>query len=222
MLDLRFAPARTTRTTVALIATLGLAAACWLVAVRQMSGMDMGVSTDLGSFGFFMAAWVPMMAAMMLPSAAPAVVRRAQSRTELSGLPLFVGLYLTVWTVIGVAAYAIYRPHGSVAAGVVVIAAGLYEFTPLKARCRQRCRETTRSGEFAFGCVGSSIGLMVALLALGVMNIAWMSLIAVLILAQKFLPAKRAVDVPIAFAIVALGVWMLAAPHSIPGLVPAM
>jgi hypothetical protein len=49
----------------ALTATLGLAAAAWVVAVRQMSGMDMGPATQLGSFGFFAALWVPMMAAMI-------------------------------------------------------------------------------------------------------------------------------------------------------------
>jgi predicted metal-binding membrane protein len=54
------------------MATLGLAAACWVVAVRQMSGMDMGVATRLGSLGFFVTVWVVMMAAMMLPGAAQA------------------------------------------------------------------------------------------------------------------------------------------------------
>src|SRR6266542_2388711 len=69
------ATAATTRgSTVALTATLGLAAAAWVVAVRQMTGMDMGVATELGSFGFFAAAWVSMMAAMMLPGAGGAAV----------------------------------------------------------------------------------------------------------------------------------------------------
>ena len=55
------APAMTAaRTTaaVALPATLGLAAGCWVVSVWQMTGMDLGVATRLGSFGFFAAAWV--------------------------------------------------------------------------------------------------------------------------------------------------------------------
>src|SRR5882757_7325912 len=65
----------TTATAAALIVTLGLAAASWVVAVRQMSGMDMGVATRLGSFAFFAGLWVTMMAAMMLPGAVPAVVR---------------------------------------------------------------------------------------------------------------------------------------------------
>ena len=63
--------AGTAATAAVLTVTLGLAAACWVVAVRQMNGMDMGVATRLGSFAFFIAVWVPMMAAMMLPGAAP-------------------------------------------------------------------------------------------------------------------------------------------------------
>jgi hypothetical protein len=53
--------------TVAAVLALGLAAAAWVVSVRQMNGMDMGVATGLGSFAFFVALWVSMMAAMMLP-----------------------------------------------------------------------------------------------------------------------------------------------------------
>ncbi len=65
--------AGTAGTATALTLTLGLAAASWVVAIRQMSGMDMGVATRLGSFAFFAALWVTMMAAMMLPGAVPAV-----------------------------------------------------------------------------------------------------------------------------------------------------
>ena len=94
---------RTGATAAALTATLGLAAACWVVAVRQMNGMDMGVATRLGSFAFFAALWVPMMAAMMLPGAAPAVLRRAHASGQVRAVPLFVGSYLAVWALVGVA-----------------------------------------------------------------------------------------------------------------------
>lgn len=215
--------ARTAATAAALTATLGLAAASWGVAVRQMKGMDMGVATQLGSFGFFVALWVSMMAAMMLPGAAPAVLRRAHADGRVRAVLLFVGSYLAVWTLVGVAVYALYRPHGSSAAGALVIAAGIYEFTRLKQDCRRRCRESVRSG-FAFGlyCVGSSIGLMLMLVGLGVMSVAWMSAIAVLVLAQKLLPPRAAVDVPLALAIVGLGILIVIAPSSVPGLTPPM
>jgi predicted metal-binding membrane protein len=207
----------------ALTATSGLAAASWIVAVRQMNGMDMGVATRLGSFAFFVSLWVSMMAAMMLPGAGPAVLRRAHAGGRVRAVPLFAGSYLAVWTLVGVAVYALYRPHGSLAAGVVAIAAGVYEFTWLKQDCRRRCRESVGSGfEFGFYCVGSSIGLMVMLVALGVMSVTWMSVIAVLVLAQKLLPAKAAIDVPLALAIVGLGVLIVIAPSSVPGLTPTM
>ncbi|HUK71661.1 MAG TPA: hypothetical protein VLW50_23330 [Streptosporangiaceae bacterium] len=70
----------TAATAAALAGTLGLAAACWVIAVWQMNGMDMGTAAQLGSFGAFIAVWVAMMAAMMLPGAAPAVLRRAHAR----------------------------------------------------------------------------------------------------------------------------------------------
>jgi predicted metal-binding membrane protein len=210
---------RTAATAAALAATLGLAAASWIVVVRQMNAMDMGAATELGSFAFFVALWVSMMAAMMLPGATPAVLRRAHATGRARAVPLFVGSYLAVWTLFGVVVYALYRPHGSFAAGVVAIAAGVYEFTPLKQHCRRRCRESVRSG-FQFGryCVGSSIGLMLMMVALGVMSFTWMSVIAVLVLAQKLLPFKAAIDVPLALAIVGLGILIVLAPSSIPGL----
>jgi predicted metal-binding membrane protein len=214
---------RTAAAAAALAATLGLAAASWVVAVRQMNGMDMGVATRLGSFAFFVAVWVSMMAAMMLPGAALAVWSHAHTSGRVRSVPLFVGSYLAVWTVVGVAVYAVYRPHGSFAAGVVVIAAGLYEFTPLKQHFRRRCSKSVRSGfELGLYCVGSSIGLMLMLVALGIMSITWMSVIAVLVLAQKLLPAKAAIDVPLALAIVGLGIVIVIAPSSVPGLTPPM
>src|SRR5713226_8240549 len=210
-------------TAAALTTTLGLAAASWVVAVRQMNGMDMGVATRLGSFAFFVALWVSMMAAMMLPGAAPAVMRRAHASGRVGAVPLFVGSYLAAWTLVGVAVYALYRPHGSVVAGAVAIAAGVYELTPFKQHFRRRCRESVRSGfEFGLYCVGSSIGLMLILVALSVMSVTWMSVIAVLVLAQKLLPAKAAIDVPLALAVVGLGILIVIAPSSIPGLTPSV
>jgi predicted metal-binding membrane protein len=210
-------------TAAALAVTLGLAGAAWVVAVRQMNGMDMGVATQLGSFAFFLAVWVSMMAAMMLPGAPPAVLRRAHDGGRMRAVPLFVGSYLAVWALVGIAVYALYRPHGSVAAGTVAIAAGVYELTPVKRHFRQRCRESVRSGfEFGLYCLGSSLGLMLLLVAVSVMSVAWMSVTAVLVLAQKLLPAKAALDVPLALAIVGLGALVVLAPASVPGLAPSM
>jgi predicted metal-binding membrane protein len=215
--------AGTATTAAALTVTLGLAAACWVVAAWQMNGMDMGVATRLGSFGFFIAAWAAMMAAMMLPGAAPAVVRRAQAGGGVLAVPVFVGSYLAVWALAGVVVYALDRPHGTVAAGAAVIAAGAYELTPLKRVFRRRCRDSARSGfEFGLCCAGSSVGLMLILVALGVMSLTWMVVITILVLAQKLLRARAAVDVPLALALVGLGIWIVLAPSSVPGLTPPM
>jgi len=225
--DVAALPAAVTRATpaataAALTGTLGLAAGCWVIAVWQMNGMSMGTATQLGSFGFFIGAWVAMMAAMMLPGAAPAVLRRTRDG-GVRAVPLFAGSYLAVWALAGVAVYAVYRPHGTLAAGVVVIAAAVYEVTPLKRYFRRRCRAATGSGfEFGLCCAGSSLGLMAMLVALGVMSITWMAVIAVLALAQKLVPAKTAIDLPLALAIAGFGVLIVLAPSLVPGLSPPM
>src|SRR6201989_1562840 len=96
---------RASRTAAVTAGGVGLAAASWVVAVRQMRGMDMGPATELGSFGSFLALWVWMMAAMMLPGAAPAVAGRARGSGRVLPAASFVASYLAVWTLVGIAAY---------------------------------------------------------------------------------------------------------------------
>jgi predicted metal-binding membrane protein len=205
----------------ALAATLVLAAACWAAAAWLMNGMDMGVATRPGPFGFFAAAWVTMMAAMMLPGAAPAIARHARAAGTLRAAVLFAGCYLGVWALAGVAAYALDRPHGALAAGLVVIAAGGYEFTAVKRHFRRRCREEASAGlGYGLCCLGSGAGLMAVLVALDVMSLFWMAVVALLGCAQKLLPAKAAVDVPLALALAGLGLVIVIAPALIPGLMP--
>src|SRR5207244_328310 len=213
------------RTVAPLSSPLGHSSLAWIVTVREMHGMDMGVATQLGSFAFFVALWAAMMAAMMLPGLVPAVLRRGRSTGPVRAVVPFVASYLVVWTLVGALLYALYRPHGTTTAGLVVIAAGLYELTRLKQHCRRCCRARARSGggggfEFGLYCVGSSIGLMVMLVALGVMSVAWMLVIAALVFVQKLLRAKPAIDVPVALAIVAFGILIITTPGSVPGLMP--
>ena len=206
-----------------LAAVLALSAAAWIVAVQQMRGMDMGVATELGSFQFFLAVWVAMMAAMMLPGALPALVDRARSDRPALTVPLFAVSYLAVWTLMGLVVYVLYHPHGTAVAGTLTVAAGLYELTPLKRACRVRCRQYVHSGsQFGLYCVGSSIGLMLVLLATGAMSISWMCVIAVLVVGQKLVPPRASLDVPLALALVGLGIAIVVAPSSIPGITPAM
>jgi len=209
-------------TAAALAATLGLAAVCWVVSVWQMSGMNMGTATPLGSFGFFIAVWAAMMAAMMLPGAAPATLRRAQAG-GVRAVPLFVGSYLAIWALTGAGVYVVDRPHGTLVAGVVTIAAGSYEFTPVKQYYRRRCRDSDSTGlGFGLCCAGSSAGLMAVLVALGVMSIPWMVVITLVVVAQKLLPPIAAVDVLLALAVTGLGIWIVVSPGSVPGVAPPM
>ena len=215
------AHAATPATTAAVIATLLAAAACGVAVARHMAGMDMGVATELGSFDVFLVVWVGMMAAMMLPGASSAVARHVRGH-GIWTVPVFLGSYLAVWTIVGLAVYVAYRPHGTSTAAAVVIAAGVYELTPAKRHFRRRCRADSRSGlVFGLDCVGSSIGPMLSLFALGVMGLTLMSLAAVVIAAQKLLPARAAIDVPLGQAIVGFGVLIAVAPSSVPGLTAA-
>jgi predicted metal-binding membrane protein len=63
---------------------------------------------------------------------------------------------------------------------------------------------------------------MLLLLGIGAMNIAWMSVVAVIVVAQKLLQPRLLIDVPVAFAILGLGVAMIVAPSLVPGLMPSM
>ena len=140
------------RVVVALLAAAGLA---WLSTAERMAGMDAGPGSALGSPGWFTGVWATMMAAMMLPSLAPATAAYSLSvRRALVPSLLMVGGYLLVWALAGVAAYGLFELgkslfggslgwHGGagrpLAAGVLVIAAA-YQLTALKRRFLQRCR----------------------------------------------------------------------------------
>src|SRR3954454_25386175 len=143
----------TARASVALSAwLLGGALVAWLVTVQRMRGMDAGPGTDLGTLGWYLGIWVTMMAAMMLPSAAPTVLMFARTRGDVQTWA-FVAGYLLAWTGYGLVAYAVYRgirahapallawdEKGPCVAGAALAAAGLYQLTPLKSACLRHCR----------------------------------------------------------------------------------
>ncbi len=191
----------------ALLATLGLAAVSWAIVVHRTGGMDMGVMAPLGPFTSFLPMWIVMMAAMMLPGLVPTLWQQAKASGGIHDVLLFVLSYLALWTLVGLPVYAVYRPHGTLVAGLITIAAGVYELTPLKRAFRDRCCRDGHSG-LAFGlcCIGSSAGLMSMQIALGIMSIGWIAVASVLVVGQKLLPAKASIDIPVALAIVVLGV----------------
>jgi predicted metal-binding membrane protein len=201
------------RTAVALV---GAAAVAWVLVAEEMAGMDEGPATDLGTARWFLGIWVLMTAAMMLPT----TVRIAP------GVLFAVG-YLAVWTVYGVAAYLLFRgwdERGTTAAGVLVVAAGVYELTPLKQAALLRCRRPHGDSPFGTGlahgvdCIACSGGLMVVLFALGVMSLFWMALVAAAIFAEKVLPYGQRLSRGVAVGLIALGLWVALAPGSVPGL----
>jgi predicted metal-binding membrane protein len=213
---------------------LGAAGVAWSVTVERMRGMDAGPGTDLGGLGWYLGIWVTMTAAMMLPSVLPQVSRLARHARAL----LFTVGYLAVWTAYGLVAYALYRfvtafdtgwlawdEGGPYAAGVLIFAAGIYELMPLKQRSLRQCRAAHHSGgAFRSGlthgldCVGCSGGLMLVLFAVGVMSLFWMAIVAAAIFAEKVLARGPALSRLVALALVILGIWVAAAPGSVPGL----
>jgi predicted metal-binding membrane protein len=250
-------PTRPARFQVGLLASLlALGALGWLVTPERMIGMDAGPGTDPGTLGFYVVSWVVMLAAMMFPSIAPMVLtfgfvqrrrrdRGAVDRTVSSWV--FVSGYLLTWTVFGLAAYGLYmgvrslsipefswHRGGPYLAGGVLLAAAVYQLTPVKDACLSRCRAPLDfvlthwhegpSGALRMGvvhgawCVGCCWGLMAALFALGVMSLTWMVIIAGLIALEKLLPRKELANRLVAITLVILGLGVALAPRHVPGL----
>jgi predicted metal-binding membrane protein len=162
---------------------------------------------------------VLMMVAMMTPGALPATISHVRVAGGPRTAPLFVGTYLGIWALVGLAVYALYRQPSPAVAGTIVIAAGVYELTPIKQRFRQRCQAAVHSGlDFGLCCLGSSIGLMAVLVAINMMSIPWMAAIAAVVVAQKMFRKRTAVDVALGLAIVAVGVLVVIDPSSVPAL----
>ena len=143
-------------------ALLLLAVIGWTVTDERMHGMDAGPGTDLGTLGFYLTAWVVMMAAMMFPSIWPMVVmytrvqqgkRDRGQEVPIGATALFVAGYLITWAAAGLLGYAIFEAAQSLSidafswdeggpylAGGIVAAAGIYQLTPLKDVCLTKCR----------------------------------------------------------------------------------
>jgi len=132
----------------------------------------------------FVGMWSAMTAAMMLPSAAPALVRGRGRGAAFAALG-----YLAVWLVAGLVGYAAYRVLPAIPWWTLVAVGLAYELTPAKRAALGRCRRPAHSG-FAHGvdCVVCCAGLMLVLAGVGLMSIAWMVAVGVVILAQKVGP----------------------------------
>jgi predicted metal-binding membrane protein len=237
----------------AIVALLGIALMAWLVTDLRMAGMDAGPWTDPGSFGFYISAWVVMMAAMMLPSAVPVVlvfrrIERARSAPAAATSAFIVG-YLAVWGATGLVAYAALKAglaggifawdhSGQPMAVGALVAAALYEMTPLKTRCLRKCRSPLGfflsswrdglRGAFVMGtrhgawCLGCCWALMVALFALGVMSLTWMLVVSGLIAGEKLLPWRAVATAGVSVVLVVLATGVAIAPACVPWLTVPM
>ena len=171
------------------------------------------------------AMWTVMMAAMMLPGAASAIARGARGMARLG----FAAAYLLVWTAFSGGAALVQSwlerdallsesmaLRSSVAAGIILVAVGLYQLTPAKRHSLLQCRlrpqqvpanlgESIRAGvRYGGACLASSAALMALLFVAGVMSYAWMVAIALWIAGEKGLPWGAALP---RFAGVGLVAW---------------
>jgi predicted metal-binding membrane protein len=212
--------------------------------MSEMAGMDMtgmegmampgptATGWSLGQAAAFILAWTVMMAAMMLPAAAPMILvfAAAQARGTRSGaVPtwVFVLAYILVWAAAGILAYGALEIGRAIAGrldpetlstwsprvlGAILVAAGLYQFTPVKRVCLSHCRSPLafvaqhwrdgRGGALRMGlrhgayCLGCCWALFAVLTAAGMMSLAWMLLLTLVVFVEKALPyGQRAAPV---------------------------
>ena len=211
----------------------------------SMAWMRMPGQTWLGAAASFLGMWVVMMAAMMLPSLIPMLWRYRQAvvrtggGTRLGGLTALVGLgYFFVWTVFGVAAFALGIALAAVemqqpalaravpiAVGGVVMMAGFLQFTAWKARHLACCREAPGCGcrlpadartawrhglRLGLHCSYCCAGLTAILLVVGVMDLRAMAVVAGAITVERLAPAGERVARIIGAVVVGAGLFLIA------------
>ncbi len=241
---------------------LALSAIGWGLVVWQSAndssmpmhgGEEMGLDVTMGMAApLFLAMWVAMMVAMMFPAAAPMIllfdrVERGKRERGRSYVPTayFVGAYLAIWTAFGAVAFMLAVGIDRLAAdadwitsqwarlgGLLLIAAGLYQLSPLKDVCLSKCQSPMsflmtswrdgKVGAIQMGllhgayCVGCCWLLFVILLPLGVMNVAAMVVIALLVFGEKCLPVGNRLARAAALVLVVYGFVVTLFPAALP------
>jgi predicted metal-binding membrane protein len=187
-----------------------------MAAMGMVMDQPWGAGDLLLTFGM----WAVMMVGMMAVPALPVLVLFAavhaqrQDRGVLPAVPSFGLGYLIVWLAFSacatVAQWALHEgallspamaTSSTPVAGMILIAAGAYQLTPLKGGCLARCRSPLgflmsnwrdgSSGAFRMGfrhgifCLGCCGALMAVLFVVGVMNLAWVAVLTLFILAEK-------------------------------------
>lgn len=237
----------TSQTALIAASLLGLTVLAWAyllhlaTAMPSMAGMDMG--PQLQPWGpvdavFALVMWTVMMVGMMLPGASPVILLVARLPGTTINRTLVFGFgYLVTWTGFSLLATAVQGGlqslhllgHGgltqAVLGGTVLIAAGLYQWSPAKARCLEHCRSPLGflmahwrpglAGAWHLGlshglyCIGCCWMLMLLLFVGGVMNLFWAAGLAVLVLLEKLIPGGARLARLTGIVLVGLGAWML-------------
>jgi len=219
----------------------------------DMPGMDMGSTLapalrgwSVGDFAFMFAMWATMMVGMMLPSVAPmlliyaGVARQAGSRGKpFAATAWFATGYLLAWTAFSMLATAaqwaleralLLTPMtgiGTRLGGIVLIAAGIYQCTPLKDVCLSACQSPLQfimrhggfrpnplgamnlGAEHGIYCIGCCWALMAILFVVGIMNLLWVAAIAAFILLEKLVVPGRLLSRAAGAVLIIAGAWML-------------
>jgi predicted metal-binding membrane protein len=230
-----------------------LAAAAWAVLIWQAVLMDDEMSLTMGmSAPLWIALWVAMMIAIMFPTAAPMIMmfarvhaKKAERGQAFVPTWAFASSYLVVWALAGVIAYGAAVAGDAFAdesmwvmdnaariGGALLIAAGVYQLSPLKYVCLNKCRSPMSfiltswrdgyAGSFRMGlehgvyCLGCCWLLFAILFPLGMLNIAVLALITLLIFAEKSTPIGRQVAALAAVALIVYGAVVIFVPESLP------
>jgi predicted metal-binding membrane protein len=222
------------------IIVVGLLAWTWFVRIGRDMSMHMAMPGMQMGVGALALMWAVMMAAMMAPAAAPSYLLHARMARRPGASAAYLAGYLGAWCMTGVA-YALahwglqqaglvtadMRLASGPLAGALLIAAGVWQWLPLKASCVARCRSPLgfmmtdwRDGvtgalvmglRYAAWCVGCCGLLMMVLFVAGAMSFAWAAAISVYVLAERLLPLGRAFDRAVGAALAAWGAWLIAA-----------
>ena len=204
--------------------------------------MPMSHHWSLGDMWLVFVMWMVMMIAMMLPSASPmlmcARIAMGRGAAALLKVWLFAAGYMIVWTLFSAVATIAQTALQNAsllsdalrvapsAGGLILIVAGLYQFSPLKTRCLSHCRSpisffTTQWRDGAIGavamgirhgsyCVGCCWPLMLLLFVAGVMNLLWVAAISVLVLVEKVSLYGRPIAKAAGAALIASGLLVAA------------
>jgi predicted metal-binding membrane protein len=213
-------------------------------AASAHDGMAMGrrgATTFLAVFSM----WAVMMLAMMLPTVAPSAsvfaslsVRRDPGRSN-RATSMYVAGYAATWIAYAAPAAlmqwglahallldSMSRSTSALLSSAILLAAGVYQFTPLKNACLSKCRTPLaffmaqwRDGlpaalvlgvQHGGYCVACCWALMAVMFVVGAMNLAWMGFLTLVVLGEKVIPARWRFDRAVGATLVVAGLWIVA------------